>query len=337
MSLQDQRSIPDGSHLSEDEKQRLQLEADNFNRTRITEVVDKVNDEFHKEGIDPITKHDIKFFMQYIGNVMLGSNLILSRRLFDKYFEKPSLECYSHFTTMSSFEKMINSGKIRMYNLNKNFHQEFNDFYRHHDMDGYDKRRINDMPYCEYLMSELFVFCLSSNEDNRAANARWANFAADGRGVRLVFKLRPKVTDDFRRVFYFKRDNPIVPPIKNLNTHFLEKYNRFFLFAQASKFGAFYIRKVMWEENEYRFLVKKGTATYEFTSKIETDEALSSSLGRKITYIEEPFHNPYAIFELVAVQGGCYSDEKEIERILSKHSGTIEILKKFSEDEYNAH
>lgn len=335
MSLQDQRSIPDSSLLSEEEKQRLSLEADNFNRTHITEVVDKVNDEFSKEGIAPITKNDIKFFMQYIGNVMLGNNLILSRRLFDRYFEKPSLGVYSHFTSMASFEMIINSGKIRMYNLNKNFYQEFNDFYRHHDMDGYDKRVINNMPYCEYLMSELFVFCLSSNEDSRAANARWANFASGGRGVRLVFKVTPSTTDDFRKVCYFKNEAPFVAPIKNLNEHFLKKYNRYFLFAQTSKFGAFYIRNSMSEENEYRFLIKKNTDTYGFNSDITTDEEWSKSAGRKITYIEEPFHNPYATFELVAVQGGCYSDEKEIERILNRHGKKVDVINKFSEDEFN--
>lgn len=312
-----------------------EIEAAILNRDDLDDAVKVINHEFSIDGVPTITKQDVRFRLQFIGDWGLSGSS-LAQGLFNTFFPRANLQTYSHYRSLSGFEKIVKNKKLRFYSLVKNFSLEFQQFYFDHDMDGYFKKihTPTGKPYIEYLMSELFSLCLTGDVNKETTNYCWTNFSKGGHGVKLIFEIN-SISPDFRKIMYRERRTGFIPSIKNLNQYFLNKYNRHFLFTQTSKFGAFYINNSLSVENEYRFLIKKYTDDYGFASDIKLDEELTRKRGKEIHYIEEDFINPYGEFILKQVQPGPYCSLIEVKRILDEAGlFDVEVLPNYLENEY---
>lgn len=314
-----------------------EVEAAELNKCCLPDAVYKINEEFIKDNIPHISENDIRFRLQIVGDWGLeGSKL--SENLFNTFFPKANLDFYSHYRSLEGFEKIVKGKKLRFYSLVKHFGQEFQQFYVDHNMDGYFNKIYlpSGKPYIEYLMSEIFTLCLSGDKDKETINYCWSSFGNQGKGVKLIFEINSRTTD-FRKILYRKKKTGAINSIKNLNTFFIKNFNRFFLFSQTSKFGAFYINNSMTLEDEYRFLIKKQTDNYGFASEIQIDNDLTAQYGKEISYIEENFINPYGEFKLKKVQPGPYCDIKEVRRILNEGGfNDVEVLEQYLESEFES-
>lgn len=285
------------------------------NKDNINELVDFVNSIFAKYGVtETVTKQHIRFYADFIGNIIKVSDKKLSHLIFDRYFPKPERETYYHYTSFNAGTSIIGNKKLRLSNLNKRFqHGEFSTFYEEHGMDGYKTGGTVMGVDCSEnaIMSEIFFLSLTGSAYDFDINSLWRDFGENGEGVRLEFKVTPK-TSDFREVFYStNKDKNCVPLLKELFTETKSKFGVPFNFTYSSKIGAFYIRGRYQNENEFRFIIKRTSDDYEAMHIIPhiVDEATG------VKYIEVDFLNDYADFELVSVQPGYNNSDDDIAEI----------------------
>ncbi|QNK78343.1 hypothetical protein H7F37_04450 [Winogradskyella sp. PAMC22761] len=288
--------------------------ANKDNVERIDELVSDINSILEKYNIEKrINKSMIRFNADYIGNILYVKDKTLSHIIFNHYFPKPNKKTFYHYTTFQNAENIIKSKKLRLYNLNKRFSDgEFQAFYEEHGMDGYkDGKVIMDVDCStKGIMSDIYYISLTGSGYGTIHNNLWKDFGEDGEGIRLEFSVTPK-TDDFREVYYSKNnDETNIPLLKNMFNSIKNKYGKPLNFTNSSKIGSFYIRGKFKNENEYRLIIKRDSDDYG-AYHLEPNVTNNSEL---ISYIEIPFKNKFAEFELKSIQLGyeC-SDDDEIE------------------------
>jgi hypothetical protein len=301
------------NRMSEYEKRNII--AAKLNKDKINELVDFVNSILAKyEVTDTISKEHIRFYADFIGNIIKVSDKKLSHLIFDKYFPIPAGETYYHYTSFNASKSIIGSKKLRLSNLKRRFqHGEFSTFYEEHGMDGYKTGGTVMGVDCSEnaIMSEIYFLSLTGSGYGFDTNSLWPDFGENGDGVRLEFKVTPK-TSDFREVFYSThKDKNCIPLLKELFTEIKSKYDVPFNFTYSSKIGAFYIRGRYQNENEFRFIIKRTSDDYEAMHIIPhiVDEATG------VKYIEVDFLNDYADFELVSIQPGYKNSDEDIAEI----------------------
>jgi len=300
--------------MEHDEKKK---NADLDNITQLEELVNFVNAIFEKNKINErITCEHIRFNAEFIGNIIKIEDKKLSQIIFDTYFPIANRESYYHYTSFEAFKSILESKKLRLYNLNKRFDcGEFYTFYDEHGMDGYSKGGVClDTDFSEkVIMSKIYFMSLTSSGYNLGDNSLWHNFGDGGHGVRLEFKVTPK-TLDFREVFYStsKVENSL-PMLKELLSEIKAKYHVPFIFTFSSKIGAYYIKGDFKNEDEFRFIIKTTADDYNASNvkSITVDEE------KAIEYIEVGFLNDYANFELLTVQPGYNCTDDNIMEIKS--------------------
>ena len=316
--------------------ERKNLKALQRNKTEIQDLVNFINSILSKYISETIDKQHVRFNADYIGNISAIQDKKLSNLIFDKYFPNPTCQSYYHYTSLNAYKSILESKKLRLYNLNKRFsHGEFTTFYEEHGMTGLKDGSFVLGIDCseEAVMSEIFYMSFSGSGFNDGDNSLWKDFGDHGNGVRLEFKVTPH-TKEFRKVFYSndKNENSI-PLLKEIFTKILEKYNMPFNFTYSSKIGAFYIKGKYLTENEFRFIIKRTSDDYN-AAKIKhfTD---NEDMG--IKYIEIDFINEYCDFEILSIQPGynCLDDDiSEIEKIAKLTGLEMKILPKAREEYY---
>jgi len=317
------------------EYDKKNLKASQQNRTSIDELVRLVNSILIKHHItDTINKQHIRFYADFIGNIIKVNDKKLSHLIFNKYFPNPTNSTYYHYTSYDAFTNIIKNKKLRLSNLNKRFQDgEFSTFYSEHGMDGYKTGGTVMGVDCseKAIMSEIFFLSLTGSAYDFDINSLWRDFGKDGEGVRLEFKVKPKTTD-FREVFYStNKDKNCIPLLKELFTEVKSKYGVPFNFTYSSKIGAFYIKGKFQNENEYRLIIKRTSDDYE-AGHIPT-HIVDAATGVK--YIEIDFLNDYADFELVSVQPGynCSASEiSKINKLITDAGTTTTVLPKALEN-----
>ena len=330
------KSIEDNfNRMKEYDKKKLI--ADERNKTELQDLVDFVNSIFAKYQIDDrITNKHIRFNADFIGNIVKVDDKKLSQIIFDKYFPKPTRDSYYHYTSFEAFKSILENKKIRLSNLNKRFNDgEFSTFYEEHGMDGYKKGGFTlGVDYSEKaIMSKIYFLSLTGSGYNFGDNNLWNDFGKDGDGVRLEFKITPK-TLDFREIFYStpKVDNSL-PMLKELFTEIKAKYGLPFNFTFSSKIGAYYIKGMFQNEDEFRFIIKTTADDYD-ASNIQS---VTVNEEKAIEYIEVDFLNEYADFELLTVQPGynCSDEDiREIENIIFNSGLSTTVVPKALESYY---
>jgi hypothetical protein len=298
-----------------DHRQR-EILAEKDNQSRLSELVSDINTIFKKHGImEEVNKGMVKFNADFIGNILDISDKKLSNIIFDHYFPKPNKGTYYHYTSFRNAESIVKSGKLKLYNLNKRFTDgEFVTFYDEHGMEGHKKGEVvlGIDTSGKGIMSDIFYISLTRSKSGELNNSLWKDFGEDGEGVRLEFLITTK-TDDFREVYYSKNhDDKNIPLLKDLLGSIKAKYGKPFNFTYSSKIGAFYIKGKFRNENEFRFVIKRTSDDY---GAYHLNPTMTDSLN-SIGFIEVPFSNDYAEFELKTIQLGyrCTdSDRKEAE------------------------
>ncbi len=119
---------------------------------------DIINDELKLKKNEQILVSDILIGNNLVGSLNNSAGTKLSNTIFKSFFQVPNLDNYAHYTNLDSFEKIINSGKIRMYNLNKNFGQEYKDFYKNHNLLGYESNNHNLLGYESKKMFKNYIW-----------------------------------------------------------------------------------------------------------------------------------------------------------------------------------
>lgn len=274
--------------------------AEQLNEEKLDELVNVVNEVFEKNGISGrIDKKHIKFDADFIGNVVKIEDKKLSEIIFNEIYPQPTLKYYSHYTNFNAACNILANKELWLFNLIKNFDaEEFRLFYEVHGIDGYKKLNDTFGIKTDYrsLMSNLFSLCLTS--ENNQANDLWGYFGHNGTGVKMTFEIESYIPD-FREVYYSSKDSPQkIPFLADLFDTVFAKYNYPLNFTYISKIGAFYIHGKFDNEQEYRFLVKRTSDSYnawDFTPVVFDND---------VTYIVLPFVSRLAEFKLKKVTKG---------------------------------
>lgn len=286
--------------------------ANEKNTNEIDNLVALVNSILLRHGItEQITKSQIRFNADYIGNISFIEDKKLSELIFEKIYPTPKRKTFSHYTKFDKGVSILENSEFWLFNLLQNFAaEEFQLFYKEHGIDGYevDAETLGVLTGYKPLMSEIFALCLTSEENS--SPTLWNYFADKGTGLKLTFEIESKIPD-FREVYYSNIHTP--QPISLLQDLFSEIKTQFgyvFNFTYISKIGAFYIKGVFENEQEYRFLIKRGSDNYNAWNlqpiRFQDD----------ISYIVLPFHSEFADFKLIKVEKGPKCDLVEFDKII---------------------
>ncbi len=183
-----------------DERRKI---AEEKNVSEIDKLINLVNCILKKHGIeDSISKNQIRFNSDYIGNISWVDDKKLSELIFDKIYPKPTKRTFSHYTKFDKGKAIIEKSEFWLFNLLQNFDAgEFRLFYQEHGLDGYEVNEETFGIWTGYrpLMSEIFALCLTTEENT--SPALWKYFADYATGLKLTFEVESKIPD-FREVYY---------------------------------------------------------------------------------------------------------------------------------------
>lgn len=300
--------------------------ASSRNKHELSELVELVNQILKKHHVtDIIDDTHIRFFADFIGNILFVKDKKLSKIIFDYAFPVPSQGPYYHFTSFSAAKNIVSTQKIRLSNLRKRFQDgEYSTFYTDHGMDGYKNGGTVMGIDCreESIMSDIFFLSLSSSGTDSGGQSKWTDFGENGEGVRIELDIVPK-HDDFREVYYSLHSNRnCIPLLKDLFIDIMDRYGIPLNFTLSSKIGAFYIKGQFANENEYRFLIKRTSDDYSAHDLVPTITDSTKNIG----YIEIPLHSQFADFRIVSIQPGynCSDDDiAEIQNVVNLNDPTI--------------
>jgi len=307
--------------------ERLKI-AERLNQERLHELVDLVNTIFARNGINErIDKTHIRFNADYIGNIIKVEDKKLSEIIFNAIYPKPTLSLHSHYTTSKGAISILTNKELWLFNLIKNFDaEEFRLFYEEHDITGYRNLRETFGVRTDYknLMSELFCLCLTSEVNS--SPALWDYFGYKGTGIKLTFEVESKIPD-FREVYYSYSDEhkpKRIRLLKDLFDTISETFHYPLNFTYISKIGAFYIHGKFKDEQEYRFLVKRTSDSYNAWNFVPV------TFCDDVSYIVLPFSSRLAEFKLRKVTKGpnCSSSEfDEVKKIIDDNfTSDVEVI-----------
>lgn len=304
---------------------RLRI-ANQKNIDEIDKLVNLVNCILNKHEIhESIDKTQIRFNADYIGNITWVDDKKLSELIFDKIYPKPIKKTFSHYTKFDKGKAIIEKSEFWLFNLLQNFDaEEFRLFYREHGLDGYEVNTETFGIWTGYrpLMSEIFALCLTT-EDN-SSSTLWNYFADNGTGLKLTFEVE-SIIPDFREVYYsnLSTQQPI-ELLKDLFTEIQNAFNYPFNFTYMSKIGAFYIKGSFENEQEFRFLIKRTSDSY------DAWRLQPITFQNDISYIVLPFESDYANFKLTKVEKGTNCSNTDFEAlipIIQENHKDVEIIK----------
>ncbi|MBL7706832.1 MAG: hypothetical protein JNM21_14895 [Taibaiella sp.] len=298
-----------------------------LNDEKIDELLEVVNLILEKHGIfESLCKVDICFSAGYVGNIELESDK-LSTILFENFYPQQNKITLSHFTSLEVGKSILDNGEFWLHNLNKNSQDdEFRKFYSDHLISDYEEgfNIFNLRIDSQSLMSELYSLSLTDPSND----ALWCYFGNNGTGLKLTFEIETQHVD-FRKVYYSENENADfiqLPLINDLTSCIKKKFGLDFRFKGFSKFGGFYIHNIYGDENEFRFLIKRGAEEYD-TSCFQ----VNNTNNEGVNYIKLPFDSDFGKFKLVEVTIGSDCDEQmftnEIVPILLKKYKDIVPLK----------
>jgi hypothetical protein len=212
-----------------------------------------------------------------------------------------------------------------LFNLLRNYsQQEYRLFYKEHNIDGYEQERNIWGVDVGYRSNMSQMFSLSLTSDQNESDQLWEDFAHNGTGVKLTFKVEPN-SPDFRKVYYSNRNVPTqIPLLLDLFSEIQTVTGYPLNFTSISKIGAFYIRGIYSNEDEYRFLIKRDSASFGAWD-IEPVQWRDD-----ITYIVLPFESRFGKFSLTKVQRGpnCRIEKfNELQGIIeTANYGDVDII-----------
>ena len=292
--------------------ERLKI-ANHKNIYEIDKLVNLVNKILKKHRItEKINKDQIRFNADYIGNITWIDDKKLSELIFEKIYPTPTRKIFSHYTKFDNGLSIIENSQFWLFNLLQNFDaDEFRLFYKEHGLDGYEQNLETFGIWTGYrsLMSEIFALCFTTEENS--SPTLWDVFADKGTGLKLTFEIESQIPD-FREVYY-----SIIPdsqPIQLLKDLFNEIQNHFnypFNFTHMSKIGAFYIKGSYENEQEFRFLIKRTSDSYNAWS------LQPITFQNDVSYIVLPFETEFAKFKLIKVEKGSNCEMSEFDKIIT--------------------
>ena len=301
--------------------------AEEKNQNEIDRLVELVNNIFSNHGVaGTIDKSQIRFNADYIGNITWIDDKKLSELIFEHIYPSPKKKLFSHYTRFETGKSILDKSEFWLFNLIQNFSaEEFRLFYREHGLDGYENNSETFGIWTGYrpLMSEIFALCLTSEKNTSLT--LWNYFAKNSTGLKLTFEVESEIPD-FREVYYSNKENPKkIPLLKDLFEKIEKTFNYPFNFTYMSKIGAFYIRGDFSNEEEYRFLIKRTSDSY------NAWQLQPITFQNDISYITLPFDSQYAKFSLKKVEKGvnCSNENfAEIEKIVDQKYSGVEIINK---------
>lgn len=304
--------------------ERLRI-AEPLNKTRIDELVNCVNEIFSRNQIqERIDKKHIRFNADFIGNIVKISDKKLSEIIFETIYPTPKQKLFSHYTNFNAACSILSNKELWLFNLIKNFDAgEFKLFYEAHNITGYRDLTTTFGIRTDYrsIMGQIFSLCLTS--ETNSSPQMWDYFGYGGTGIKLTFEIESKIPD-FREVYYSDKNKPQkVPLLADLFNTIDKTFNYPLNFTYISKIGAFYIHGKFTNEQEYRFLVKRTSDSYNAWDFVPV------TFQNDISYIVLPFKSRLAKFKLTKVTKGqnCSpTDFQKIKDIIkNKYTETIDI------------
>lgn len=235
---------------------------------------------------------------------LIGTTLVdfLGEHLFPKAVSGG----YYHFTKLQSFREIMQSERLRLYNLHKRINDgEFRLFCEDHRLQGY-LESLHDNPnrfVYQELMDDLFYTSLVDATQRDSAHL-WQTFGDCCRGVRLGFRVTADNHPDFRKIAY--QDNNRLPLFHDLQQEF-ERFGRDFIVGGLSRFPAYYISSGFRGEFEWRLMIQR------------VDNVLPFAIHREgagdVKFIECEMNGrtcPQFQLELIEVTAGTQCDFNEV-------------------------
>jgi len=226
---------------------------------------------------------------------------------------------YVHYTSFRTLEKVVATGQWRLYWVIRRLDEaEYQTFCHDHGLDGYldvdprtNGRRFVDM--CRDLFYTSFTRLPSRNETDM-----WHNFADQGRGVRLVFRIRPVLKRaELRPVRY--QNQLLRTLIQKLQEACKIQLQRSLVLMGISRIGAFYLPMAFNIEDETRLLIKRfdmsdmSDLSQNPWAVVQNDDVHQ--------YLPLPLNedNEFCRIDLVRVDAGPRCSEEEMHRELRKN------------------
>ena len=199
---------------------------------------------------DAVNEHELQFRTQVIvenpGDRRLSDAIL--NAMFPRH-ETPA-ELF-HYTTLAGLKGIAASRELRLYHLRKRIDQgELIEFARVHRLRGYLESTEGE-PYYRELSDDIFYASFVSL-DQRDEGSMWDLFAK-GTGVRVGFRLEPKITD-LRPIQY---DAPFRTLLRELNDTLDAAGEPPFLPWTISRIGATYLPSTLRTEEEVRLMLKR--------------------------------------------------------------------------------
>jgi hypothetical protein len=279
-------------------------------------VVNDFNIVLGEYNCEAITVNDIQISNRFIHNFFTSTpgHERLSAIIYDHYFPRANNGKYNHFTNLDAFENILTTRMLRLTSPLKRIKQgEYSPFYdRYKDFQFKNSQSFAEMH--KQSMSDLFYLSLvpDCNLDSTSVSRNmWEDFGDNNKGVRILFDIQTS-HPDFRTVNYVDKNR--IPDGTDLlqALHLVCKTHGCGLtFASVSKFGAFFVPVEFREEQETRFLIKKGSDQYRFPFQVENNG--------DFPYIEMGFNSDFAAINIIEVEPGKCCDENRLNDILSRH------------------
>lgn len=234
--------------------------------------IEQINECVRKYNLNYAPDFDLSDF-RLTENII--TNHLASSKLTDlilkNYFPQDPLKEYNHFTDINAFKNIINTKKIWLFSVKKRFSEdEFMPFYETHQMKGYSLRKNSaGIPLGNDLVQNAFYISFCSEKLLKENESFMWEYYAKESGVRLVFEINETNTD-LRKVYYPASESEKEIKLLSEIIKITQNNGKYLIIDKISTIGFFYLPSNYKRENEYRLLLKRGSAeyfNYEFCEK----------------------------------------------------------------------
>jgi hypothetical protein len=284
----------------------------------LTAIAEEFNAAQHSNNVRH--KEYLKFddFMNTENIVMnkLGHSRI-TNLLLQNYFPQNNQPEYHHFTNFDALQSIIRNRNLRLTSVSRRYNEkEFNPFYRHHNMDGYEKRiSLAGVTMEQELVNDAFYLSLTHQNISSETESHLFQGFGKGNPVKIVFILS-NVQTHLRKVYYSKTTDLGIALLRDFST-IVRNHNRHFVFEGLATIGFFYLPGLLAVEEEYRLLVQRPSAKL---------FQLVSGRADEHEYIELPlFQHPLANIRISKIVVSNKTASDQVVKLLSENESFADV------------
>lgn len=202
-------------------------------------------------------------------------NSPLSSTIINYYWPSITKKTVYHYTTAENAESILNSGTLRLYNIQKRYSEgEIGEFCKIHSLDGFlSKDEQGREKYKTLIMPNTFY---SSFTHTNLTSRQESYFRSQFGDVRFKIDLEAE-NPDFRKIVYSDAKDRPLELLAKISKLVSNRFHREFILAGISRICAFFLSHDYDIESELRILYRE----WNFRQNVLNDG--------KFDYVELPF------------------------------------------------